>query len=413
MRNDELFQASQESAEDIHERDTIPAPRSQLEAPLCHDDAARSDARLREPRAADEDGPPTLRAPPPHVLGPTIPARAMDGSGDGSNRSSREPSEAIDGATEDAPEVPAPDVLTDMDDTRPFPIEERLLEFGIPQARVPAEFAALIAQEQAEFAAATALTEEAIPRAARHAPAPRSVPPPLPLQPLPDTMFSLAPAERVRRAETRRSPRLAAFLAPAAMVGIAGIVWTLASNRAEPRASANMTVAAAQPRTPTPRVESRPAHAERAPQPPQDHPVIAPQASAALSVQPAPRPQVSQAVAPALPAEHASAAPGGSPHVRRALPEVPGGERPDTPAREDVVAALEPVREAVERCAAGRHGIAEVDLSVTGSGRVAHAMVGGDFVGSAQGSCIARVVRGAQFRAFKQPLFRVLYPFSL
>jgi hypothetical protein len=40
-------------------------------------------------------------------------------------------------------------------------------------------------------------------------------------------------------------------------------------------------------------------------------------------------------------------------------------------------------------------------------------VVGGDFAGTPEGSCIARVARTAQFVRFAKPRFRVIYPFSL
>jgi hypothetical protein len=44
---------------------------------------------------------------------------------------------------------------------------------------------------------------------------------------------------------------------------------------------------------------------------------------------------------------------------------------------------------------------------------VTHVLVGGDFAGTTEGSCIARAVRGARFPAFKQERFRILYPYAL
>jgi hypothetical protein len=91
----------------------------------------------------------------------------------------------------------------------------------------------------------------------------------------------------------------------------------------------------------------------------------------------------------------------------------PGGELPETPTRETVTSALDAVRSRVLECAAGKHGVAEVDLTVLSSGDVSHVVVTGDFAGSAEGSCIAREVRAARFGSFQKPRFRLIYPFQL
>jgi hypothetical protein len=99
--------------------------------------------------------------------------------------------------------------------------------------------------------------------------------------------------------------------------------------------------------------------------------------------------------------------------VPAAEPAVPAGPLPETPTRENVQSALDAKRSEVLVCAAGQHGIAEVDLTVSSTGAVTHAVVAGDFAGSPAGSCIARVVRTARFAPFSKPRFRVIYPFSL
>jgi len=96
-----------------------------------------------------------------------------------------------------------------------------------------------------------------------------------------------------------------------------------------------------------------------------------------------------------------------------AQPSAPEGPLPETPTRENVQSALDAKRSEVLACAAGQHGVAEVDLTVSSSGAVTHAVVAGDFAGSPAGSCIARVVRTARFAPFSKPRFRVIYPFSL
>jgi hypothetical protein len=94
-------------------------------------------------------------------------------------------------------------------------------------------------------------------------------------------------------------------------------------------------------------------------------------------------------------------------------PAEPAAPMPETPTRENVQSALDAKRSEVLQCAAGAHGVAEVDLTVSSTGAVTHAVVAGDFAGTPAGSCIARVVRTARFAPFSKPRFRVIYPFSL
>ncbi len=97
----------------------------------------------------------------------------------------------------------------------------------------------------------------------------------------------------------------------------------------------------------------------------------------------------------------------------RVVPSPEHADLPDIPSREDVLAALAPIRAAVRACARDMHGTAQLDVTVANTGFVTYAVVGGDFAGTPEGSCIARAARGAQFVPFKKPRFRVIYPFSL
>ena len=99
--------------------------------------------------------------------------------------------------------------------------------------------------------------------------------------------------------------------------------------------------------------------------------------------------------------------------VAKITPRPAAAELPDTPSRDDVLSALAPIRAAVAACAHGQRGVAQLDITVANTGAVTHAIVGGDFSGTAEGSCIARTARSAQFVPFKKPRFRVIYPFSL
>ncbi|HET8937624.1 MAG TPA: hypothetical protein VFN67_29475 [Polyangiales bacterium] len=91
----------------------------------------------------------------------------------------------------------------------------------------------------------------------------------------------------------------------------------------------------------------------------------------------------------------------------------PTGESPQGPTRSEVISRLESVRPAVNACAAGRSGVADLDITIAHTGVVMHVLVGGDFAGTAEGSCIARAVRGARFQSFKQERFRLLYPYAI
>lgn len=86
---------------------------------------------------------------------------------------------------------------------------------------------------------------------------------------------------------------------------------------------------------------------------------------------------------------------------------------PQTPTREDVVAGFEAVQDALVQCAAGKQGVAEIEATIANSGRISHALIGGKFTGTAEGSCMARVVRTARFPQFRQPTLKVSYPVAL
>ncbi len=86
---------------------------------------------------------------------------------------------------------------------------------------------------------------------------------------------------------------------------------------------------------------------------------------------------------------------------------------PQTPSREQVIAGFETVQAALAQCAAGKHGVAQIEATIASSGRISHALIGGDFQGSAEGSCMARVVRAASFPQFRQSMLKVSYPVAL
>jgi len=108
---------------------------------------------------------------------------------------------------------------------------------------------------------------------------------------------------------------------------------------------------------------------------------------------------------------------GDQPPVMRVVPrdssEQAASTPSETPTRREVLDALEPLRPAVERCANGQRGVAQLDITVVNTGTVTHAVVAGDFAGTPEGSCIALAARGAKFAPFQKPRFRVIYPFAL
>jgi hypothetical protein len=99
--------------------------------------------------------------------------------------------------------------------------------------------------------------------------------------------------------------------------------------------------------------------------------------------------------------------------VLRVVQRSEQGDTQDIPSKADVLTALGRVRSAVSACAHGMQGTAQLDITVADSGFVTSVVVGGDFAGTPEGSCIARAVRAAQFAPFKKPRFRLIYPFSL
>jgi hypothetical protein len=86
----------------------------------------------------------------------------------------------------------------------------------------------------------------------------------------------------------------------------------------------------------------------------------------------------------------------------------------DAPSRGDIMTAMASVRPAVNACAQGAGGVAQVRITFSGSsGRVTSALIEGQFAGTPQGSCIARAVRGGSVPRFAQPTFSVLFPFQI
>jgi hypothetical protein len=89
------------------------------------------------------------------------------------------------------------------------------------------------------------------------------------------------------------------------------------------------------------------------------------------------------------------------------------GALPETPSRADVVAGFEAVHDAIATCAAGKHGVVQIDATIANSGRVSRSLIVGVFSGTTEGSCMARAARAARFPQFSQPSLNVNYPIAL
>jgi len=85
---------------------------------------------------------------------------------------------------------------------------------------------------------------------------------------------------------------------------------------------------------------------------------------------------------------------------------------PQIPSRKSIFTSLSSLRFQIRQCVENKTGVAELDIRIKSSGRVSHVVVYGDFRGTKQGSCIARIVRKARFEPFRQPEFRVLFPYA-
>jgi hypothetical protein len=78
-------------------------------------------------------------------------------------------------------------------------------------------------------------------------------------------------------------------------------------------------------------------------------------------------------------------------------PTVEESAAPMGPDRAEVQRVMDALRPALEECAAGGHGLTQVRLTVTPSGRARAVRISGPFAGSPEGSCMARTARSARF----------------
>lgn len=176
-------------------------------------------------------------------------------------------------------------------------------------------------------------------------------------------------------------------------------------------AAAPVPVAVAAPAAPVPVLPAEPgANAAPPPQPAPEPsaPAVAPAPDAKLATEGAVRaPRVVSAPPPAPPEPEATAL------EVPAVVSVAPVDLPDWPTREQVTAGFESVRAALVQCAAGRAGTAEIKATISNDGRISYALVRGDYDGSAEGTCMAKAVRAAQFPPFAQPRLKVSYPIAL
>jgi hypothetical protein len=230
--------------------------------------------------------------------------------------------------------------------------------------------------------------------------------PPLPKKPI----SSLAPTEIKRAARPAAKPREPAsvigyaLVAAMVLLGLGG--WFLTSGGYQrSTAPAAQPIAAASVARPADSLAS-----SKLPAPAAPAPVAEPATAPVEQVAPTPAP------AKTSPSDAAPSRPRvASKTVRkRAVPApAPVGDQAETPSRDEVLNGLDRIRSTVRACAEGRNGVAEVDLTIAANGVVTNALVGGDFGGTPQGSCIARAVRKARFTPFKQDRYRVLFPYIL
>lgn len=102
-----------------------------------------------------------------------------------------------------------------------------------------------------------------------------------------------------------------------------------------------------------------------------------------------------------------------SPSARRAIAAAPA-ELPEAPSRDEVTQAMAVLLPAIRGCAMGQTGLATAGIVVRGDGRVASVeLSGAPFEGTASGRCMEGVLRRARFSRFRQPTFRVRFPFAI
>jgi hypothetical protein len=259
-----------------------------------------------------------------------------------------------------------------------------------------------------------------LPRPANHSTAPTSAP-------------------KTERPPERRSSMPWMLVAAAVLlgVGLAGLSrYRNAQSQAEPVAVAAPSAVAADLETPAPaaqaaieapRAEPAPVAVEKSAAEAEAKPageVVSPEEAAAHAARQEERErrrrereEARAAAAQAPPGEGAAAAAPAAveakPAAAEAKPAPASGAIPSQPTRDQVVAAMNGVLPRIQECVGDKHGQANVTITVRAAGFVSYAIVAGSFVGTPEGSCIARVVKEAQFPPFGEPFIRITYPYQL
>jgi hypothetical protein len=102
------------------------------------------------------------------------------------------------------------------------------------------------------------------------------------------------------------------------------------------------------------------------------------------------------------------------PGERRAAETAGAAALPEAPSRDEVTQAMAVLLPAIRGCAMGQTGLATAGIVVRGDGRVASVeLTGAPFEGTASGRCMEGVLRRARFSRFRQPTFRVRFPFAI
>ena len=190
---------------------------------------------------------------------------------------------------------------------------------------------------------------------------------------------------------------------------------------AEPSAPEAMLAERAKPVKQAPPLTVTPLGAAEEPKPAAESAKVPePESMLAAKPQPKPAPTANRSIDDLLtgatgekPASSAAPAPAPTTTPAAATASAPEAEDlPDSPSRDETLAAMRGVEAAVRACSANETvtGTAEVAINVAGAtGRVTSATVTG--ITGTVGSCIARAVRNARFPRFGKPTFSIKYPY--
>ena len=225
--------------------------------------------------------------------------------------------------------------------------------------------------------------------------------------------MAAAPSAAPREQTRPEPPRVAAPQPPppSAATPATGAPPALAGAR--PRVAATEQARPIEPAKPPPIAAAPPPAAVAEPAepvaaPPAQKPSEAP-AAALAKTEPASR-SMDQLLDDALTGSSELPPPGG----RRAADSPAPATLPEAPSREEVTQAMAVLLPAIRGCAMGQTGLATAGIVVRRDGRVASVeLTGAPFEGTASGRCMEGVLRRARFSRFRQPTFRVRFPFAI